>query len=734
MEKQIKIVGTARRKSIRDLNQPFSKDFKKYLAEIITNSDDSYKRLESKGLLDIDEVKEIIINIEKTPDNEYSIQITDYAEGLSLDKMEEVFLKYGGDNAGGEDYKTRGIFGQGASDVLFNSAFNKFESRIITFKDGIGVIATFIVDESKEFQRMIEFYKILEEDMNSLRSFTGISQNGTVIRFGVKGEYLKTKNMNQFIREIENFYTFRYIFSSRNRKVTLIFNNQKYVLNSEKYIFNDEEKLVEDILFKFKHEGKITNCKLSLYKSEKSIEDDETKILVTDNNHVIYANDFFKFDNFPKAKGIKGILVLDNIYEICKNYLNDEENASAVLTETRDGFNTKHPFYKDLFDTISPILSQIVEKHGRKLQEKDLTENKKFYDTLKEINKFLNKEIEESINGGPKAGIEPPSDGLRFVRQEISINKGKKYSIRLYANPQMIIDNSEINIILNSEKISADPIKIMCNHQYIQDGILTYNIYIEGNEITEDSVLITAESSGYEAKLLINVIEKDIYYPEDGMEFHSSTMRVKPNQTHVASLFIDTEKINLGTKINLLRSNDNIILQEDTIEVQISDLIDKKIAIKKIRYKVNEDITDYEVKAKTKDHDTKLDVLVREIVDEPKGTSGIINGFKTTPDDDAFYQSYFHQNDKYIYILEENYINKMLMPDLSLVDKSKLNYKKEDRVILADILASEIAKLLIKKLVDKGKISISMDGIDDYNNHLQRKKLEIFKIIHKTLV
>ena len=734
MEKQIKIVGTARRKSIRDLNQPFSKDFKKYLAEIITNSDDSYKRLESKGLLDIDEVKEIIINIEKTPDNEYSIQITDYAEGLSLDKMEEVFLKYGGDNAGGEDYKTRGIFGQGASDVLFNSAFNKFESRIITFKDGIGVIATFIVDESKEFQRMIEFYKILEEDMNSLRSFTGISQNGTVIRFGVKGEYLKTKNMNQFIREIENFYTFRYIFSSRNRKVTLIFNNQKYVLNSEKYIFNDEEKLVEDILFKFKHEGKITNFKLSLYKSEKSIEDDETKILVTDNNHVIYANDFFKFDNFPKAKGIKGILVLDNIYEICKNYLNDEENASAVLTETRDGFNTKHPFYKDLFDTISPILSQIVEKHGRKLQEKDLTENKKFYDTLKEINKFLNKEIEESINGGPKAGIEPPSDGLRFVRQEISINKGKKYSIRLYANPQMIIDNSEINIILNSEKISADPIKIMCNHQYIQDGILTYNIYIEGNEITEDSVLITAESSGYEAKLLINVIEKDIYYPEDGMEFHSSTMRVKPNQTHVASLFIDTEKINLGTKINLLRSNDNIILQEDTIEVQISDLIDKKIAIKKIRYKVNEDITDYEVKAKTKDHDTKLDVLVREIVDEPKGTSGIINGFKTTPDDDAFYQSYFHQNDKYIYILEENYINKMLMPDLSLVDKSKLNYKKEDRVILADILASEIAKLLIKKLVDKGKISISMDGIDDYNNHLQRKKLEIFKIIHKTLV
>jgi hypothetical protein len=734
MEKQIKIVGTARRKSIRDLNQPFSKDFKKYLAEIITNSDDSYKRLESKGLLDIDEVKEIIINIEKTPDNEYSIQITDYAEGLSLDKMEEVFLKYGGDNAGGEDYKTRGIFGQGASDVLFNSAFNKFESRIITFKDGIGVIATFIVDESKEFQRMIEFYKILEEDMNSLRSFTGISQNGTVIRFGVKGEYLKTKNMNQFIREIENFYTFRYIFSSRNRKVTLIFNNQKYVLNSEKYIFNDEEKLVEDILFKFKHEGKITNFKLSLYKSEKSIEDDETKILVTDNNHVIYANDFFKFDNFPKAKGIKGILVLDNIYEICKNYLNDEENASAVLTETRDGFNTKHPFYKDLFDTISPILSQIVDKHGRKLQEKDLTENKKFYDTLKEINKFLNKEIEESINGGPKAGIEPPSDGLRFVRQEISINKGKKYSIRLYANPQMIIDNSEINIILNSEKISADPIKIMCNHQYIQDGILTYNIYIEGNEITEDSVLITAESSGYEAKLLINVIEKDIYYPEDGMEFHSSTMRVKPNQTHVASLFIDTEKINLGTKINLLRSNDNIILQEDTIEVQISDLIDKKIAIKKIRYKVNEDITDYEVKAKTKDHDTKLDVLVREIVDEPKGTSGIINGFKTTPDDDAFYQSYFHQNDKYIYILEENYINKMLMPDLSLVDKSKLNYKKEDRVILADILASEIAKLLIKKLVDKGKISISMDGIDDYNNHLQRKKLEIFKIIHKTLV
>ena len=48
-----------KRKNRRDLQAPFGKNFVKYLAEIITNSDDSYKRLEEKGLADKESVKEM---------------------------------------------------------------------------------------------------------------------------------------------------------------------------------------------------------------------------------------------------------------------------------------------------------------------------------------------------------------------------------------------------------------------------------------------------------------------------------------------------------------------------------------------------------------------------------------------------------------------------------------------------------------------------------------------------
>ena len=44
-------VGQAKRKSKRDLQEPFGNDFNKYIAEIVTNSDDSYKRLEKANLI-----------------------------------------------------------------------------------------------------------------------------------------------------------------------------------------------------------------------------------------------------------------------------------------------------------------------------------------------------------------------------------------------------------------------------------------------------------------------------------------------------------------------------------------------------------------------------------------------------------------------------------------------------------------------------------------------------------
>ena len=85
-------VKTALRKKKRELANALGKDILRYLAELLTNADDSYKRLEALG---VDDGREKIIKIEVSKDkrnNEgYVISVTDNAEGLSSDKLIKIF-------------------------------------------------------------------------------------------------------------------------------------------------------------------------------------------------------------------------------------------------------------------------------------------------------------------------------------------------------------------------------------------------------------------------------------------------------------------------------------------------------------------------------------------------------------------------------------------------------------------------------------------------------------------
>ena len=79
-------VKKARRKNVRDLQSPFGKNFAKYIAEIVTNSADSYKRLEEKNILDkrsdivpsdLDEFY-IALEQERLSESEYRVRVEEF--------------------------------------------------------------------------------------------------------------------------------------------------------------------------------------------------------------------------------------------------------------------------------------------------------------------------------------------------------------------------------------------------------------------------------------------------------------------------------------------------------------------------------------------------------------------------------------------------------------------------------------------------------------------------------
>ena len=72
------------------------RDIYKIFTELITNSDESYNRLEKKGI-NIDYIKSIEIYIDRRT---RVIRVIDYAEGMNQKDIEENFGKYGAIKSG----------------------------------------------------------------------------------------------------------------------------------------------------------------------------------------------------------------------------------------------------------------------------------------------------------------------------------------------------------------------------------------------------------------------------------------------------------------------------------------------------------------------------------------------------------------------------------------------------------------------------------------------------------
>lgn len=93
------------------------------IIELATNCDDSYDRLKARGLNDIR------IEVDRT---EKTVVVSDEAEGMSADRLEEVLGTLGGETSGfHEDLSGRGLFGRGAKDVPYFG-----ETRWISTRDG----------------------------------------------------------------------------------------------------------------------------------------------------------------------------------------------------------------------------------------------------------------------------------------------------------------------------------------------------------------------------------------------------------------------------------------------------------------------------------------------------------------------------------------------------------------------------------------------------------------------
>jgi hypothetical protein len=725
------VVKDAHRKRERDLKDSLKRDLVAYISEILTNADDSYRRLENANLISKDEVKKIVIEIkeDRRKKGEFVVSITDQAEGMSEDELRSKFKDYGADKAEGQLH-TRGLFGQGAADVLFNASSEQRTAIIESFKDGKLTKAKFNYDKNDQDLKKVEFEPVERKgsQLNNIRQSLGIKDNGTKVTFGIPSRV--KFNPKSIVNEIEAYPFFKFLLNNPFRKVILKLEHEtvEHHLSSANYQLEDKPLFKKD--FSISYKNYTLQCKLTLWKIDKKVIKND--ILIIDDHQVIYDDHFFGFDTNPKAKSLGGFLEIKDFYKVLRNELNAEDPI-AIITDNRKGFDTSQEFYQLLKAEVIKIINPKLDEFGDEIDEVDISSNKKISEMIKRLNSYFVKNMPEEIPySGKEKGILPPEKGLAFVRDEMSLTVSKKYMIILLINAKMVSDQTPIKLIsenLNIISLSQESISFKKEEANMY-GLVIKRFLIEAKAFSNEPVRITANSGILYCHALIKPIEYEIHYPDQGLEFYPHRIKHKPDRNHMGYLYVDVKQFEPGKTIFIEAEEPFVYLEVKQITLKDTDFDSNGIAMFKIQFTGGELGDRYSIYASIDDTKTSLRVEIKEpSKKDTEGTLGLISSIKFHSDyDNKHEQAKFSKTDKVLMINRVNPINKAMwsninfLKDFNNVSPKQLNY-------LLDLCSYHGALQIVEYQMSHHDFMVNKDSFTLLESKIYQIKTDIFEII-----
>lgn len=709
------IIEDSARKKLMDQKNIFGQNFVEMLAEIITNADDSYSRIEDNT--GDYSPKKIDIYFDRRKDE---FTVVDFAEGIGENELIKIFRKYADDTSNtNATNKVRGMFGRGATDVMIESSLVGKENFLISFRDDESTRLVFKFDENnnKTFTRDT----LTEEEIRFFRNEYNITENGTIVRFGTGRKYPK-----DVIGAIEDYYMLRFIFDNENRKIMFHDLNEE----TEKQLQNDMSYFDYcDVLCEESFDIKYKNYKL---KANLKIVNNPNKIsnhyiLIYDEKKAVYDDSNFNRATEAGIDKIEGRLEIINLTTFAKQMMN--EFGETIITPTRDGFEMKNDFYKDLKNKVDKyiinacaMVSQSTEK-----SQSGLRDRKEWRNFFKDINKYFKDELDTIIDGGEGDTIKkPPEEGIKFARNSIPVKIGKHYLIKLLINPNLIILGSLIQIQHEGEYITLAQDKIIFTNNGGEE-VPSVLVDILGLENTPEQQFITAHCGIYEANLYYDVRDEEVHLPAYGFDFFPNELRKKPEVTRTATMYVDTNKFEIGSIIEIENNNSEIELEYENIVISTEQLVNDNIA--KISLNISGGILGktYYISAILNARKIEFPIIVQEKDDTTNNKTGIINDILPKESPVNYVQSYY-DNDRNIIIVSNNVANKQ---QISTWLEKKEYATIAEKFAFYSILSEELARIMIREKSRKDKIAISSDP-DEFFRVISEEKDKMYKMLLKS--
>lgn len=731
----------------REFQKALRGSIPKILTELVTNADDSYRRVmqdrSSDPSLPVESPAPITIEFNRRKN---LFAVVDHAEGLTDKQMEKSFTTYGKDSRDHlSGHNTRSLFGKGLRDVLFT----QYHGRVKSIRDGVFYVCEFRWKDKAGHESPVIDIKTPRPADASLRAALGIPRNGTRVEFELAGDVRKPQTP-KLVETLCQFYMLRNINANTDRLVSLrvLSAGSKAVSHQLTYSPPDlDVKCHVDTIYRpdAKHSiaisGDIGLTDIELPQGEVGYTDRVGGILVVDEDDAVLDLSLFGYDDDPDARRISGRLHFDGVGAYIREKLN-QSSPEEILTDTRDGFDKNHAFYRGLRDILKPYITPIVETlreqaKGVRLNLSAETQ-KRHKDAFDLLNKLAN-DLLGDVGTEPRIPDHlkmPPPTGIAFLRQDIVIRAGVVTPLPMLINTEMIAENEVINITSKNPHISCVPM------QYSLDtAARAENPFIKVLRISSDqfdiSGTIVAQCGEYNASVNVHTVAREIVTPIDGLQFEREKYKVRIGGTRALTLYVDTKKIPVGSQIDFTISNEGIGVRPVALIVQEAALVTQEIAACKITVAAKIEIMEANVRAVTGTYIADAHIAVTDKQEEKEhGAHGLFKGCEYAAHENLKAQSIFNEDTGMIIINLADPVNERYFSDNSDGATKAVEEKAYCQVRLADLILNECLQHMVARAYAQGTLERKYpdDPAQDIRRYADEKRFDIGLRFHNLIV
>lgn len=603
-------IQMAPREFRRQVFDAVGRSFLKTLTEPVTNADSILKKqagvAHTSGLLDkvfglkggdrlnTTELKtkipqrplrKITVDIVTSGKRNRLCRIIDTGTGMSENELNTKFGTLASAKAKGE--KTRSLFGRGALDVLLYHQ----ESVIYSVRDNILSSCQIYFEKTGSKDPMCDVKSLGKATKSLLRSHdlpVDILDHGTVFQFRLK-ERTRIPQEDQIISKISSFYMLRLISSDPNTEVEIV---RERAAGKHTDVLSFDFPLgtvvgrVDDVLELKGFEPIDVNILVA--RSDVALDADPINIdrrengllFVDDNDAVLDLTLLPEYDRNPYLKQIYGFVRINGLREVLEMKLEDDE-AEAVLTPSRDGFDKKNEITKQIFALVEKHVKDIYVAEEKKQKQGGTKRSealeKRVNEALKALNQFNSEETDDE--GTSDEETKPRPEPIYFSVDATRLTLGATRRVSVYVNFDKVSDGEIVLFESDNADIKVEPDSSVVKfskketHQRIA---ITLSSDVKGAKGVISALSLDKDGKEIKAELrILGVVDAPVFEPPEDIAFTAPRFSGEPNTSRNASLLVNLAAFdglpNITFLLDEVEGNVTIQNEPKSIHVQVTE-------------------------------------------------------------------------------------------------------------------------------------------------------------------